>query len=67
MNLTSSRFIPGPGAYDPKNSINSSGKYILSNMQSTLSPSFSLPSIKGRNSALDNTTAIKNPGPGAYD
>lgn len=39
--LNSTRHNPGPGAYEPKTSINQTGKYVLSNMHSTLSPSFS--------------------------
>ncbi len=44
--MTTQRIVPGPGAYDPLNSINKTGSYILSNMKSTMSPSFSLPNLK---------------------
>ncbi|CDW77125.1 UNKNOWN [Stylonychia lemnae] len=66
--LTSQKFVPGPGTYEPKNSINQTGQFVLSNMKSTLTPSFSLPSLKqlpGRR--LDYVEMMKYvPGPGQY-
>ena len=37
---------PGPGTYEPKTSINTTGQYMVSNMHSALAPSFSMPSMK---------------------
>jgi hypothetical protein len=45
VQLTSNRFIPGPGTYDPKTSINKTGVYTLSTMNNTMTPSFSVPTM----------------------
>eukprot|EP00347_Sterkiella_histriomuscorum_P002371 403368412 len=68
--LTSQRFVPGPGTYEPRNSINKNGQYVLSNMKSTLTPSFSLPSLAGKlepGRKMDQVELMKYvPGPGSY-
>lgn len=61
--MTTVRHNPGPGAYEPKNSINLTGHYVVSNMGNTLTPSMSLPSLdKGRQYFKINEV----PGPGSY-
>lgn len=62
--------MPGPGTYEPKNSINETGKYVMSNMHSTLSPSFSVPTFRhggsGRSAQTDEVIKRNVPGPGSY-
>lgn len=63
---TSTRFNPGPGAYEPRDTINKSGQYAMSHMSNTLSPSFTNPSFgKGRNGEANSSKSFL-PGPGAY-
>ncbi len=62
--MTSVRFNPGPGAYEPKASINQAGTYILSSMRNTLTPSISLPSLDRGRGIYDVKPGI--PGPGQY-
>jgi len=68
VTLTTQRLVPGPGAYEPRTSINRDGKFILSKMKSTLSPSFSLPKlgIKGKGGTVSSPSNRNLPGPGAY-
>lgn len=49
--LTSTRFNPGPGAYEPKNTLDAKGKYFVGSCKNSLAPSFSLPSLKRFNMA----------------
>jgi len=65
VTLTTQRIVPGPGAYEPKNTINKTGFYILSNMKSTMSPSFSVPKL-GNNGREQTEVILKRhvPGPG---
>lgn len=44
--LTSARFNPGPGAYEPKTSITPTGEYFISTMKNSKAPHFSLPKVK---------------------
>jgi hypothetical protein len=44
--LTSTRFNPGPGAYQPKVTLDGKGKYFIGSCKNSLAPSFSLPSLK---------------------
>jgi len=57
------RHNPGPGAYEPKNSLNQTGQYVISNLSNAIAPSMSMPSLdKGRQYYNIN----KVPGPGSY-
>lgn len=60
--LTSVRFNPGPGAYEPKNTITPTGEYYVSNMKNSGAPHFSLPKV----SPGHNTKKDGSPGPGSY-
>ena len=61
--LTSTRHNPGPGAYEPKNTLNSTGNYFVASIKNSMAPTFSLPSLKRFNPDKKDT----KPGPGAYD
>ena len=43
--LTSARFNPGPGAYEPKTTITPTGEYFVSSMKNSKAPHFSLPKV----------------------
>ena len=43
LSLTSQKFNPGPGTYEPKTSINKNGSYIVSTFKNSLTPTMSLP------------------------
>jgi hypothetical protein len=60
--LTTQRYNPGPGAYEPKNSITPSGSYFVSTIKNSGAPSFSLPSLP----RFDAKKKAAIPGPGAY-
>lgn len=61
--LTTTRHNPGPGAYDPKVTINPHGTYYVATIPNSKAPTFSLPSLpRFKQSRLDT-----KPGPGAYN
>ena len=43
--LTSARFNPGPGAYEPKTTLTPTGQYFVSSMKNSKAPHFSLPKV----------------------
>ena len=57
------RHNPGPGAYEPKLSTNSDGKYFIASMKNSGAPTFSLPSL----SRFSNDKKDNVPGPGNYN
>jgi hypothetical protein len=61
--LTSTRHNPGPGAYEPKNTLSATGNYFVANIKNSLAPSFSLPSLKRFKPEKNHG----EPGPGAYE
>lgn len=61
--LTSVRFNPGPGAYEPKNSINPTGDYFIASLKNSKAAHFSLPSLP----RFRDTKRESSPGPGAYN
>ena len=60
--LTSTRNNPGPGAYDPKTSIDPCGKYFIASIKNSGAPAFSLPTL----SRFSYGKADRIPGPGTY-
>lgn len=60
--LTTTRNNPGPGAYEPKTTINNDGRYFVATMKNSGAPTFSLPSLP----RFQNEKADTKPGPGAY-
>jgi hypothetical protein len=60
--LTSTRYNPGPGAYDPKTSLTPTGEYFVGSLKNSGAQHFSLPSLQRfREEKRENS-----PGPGAY-
>lgn len=63
--MSTIRINPGPGAYEPKPTLNKTGTYFLSKFQnsmaSTMSPARSLRFLE-----LKNSPQKLNPGPGRY-
>jgi len=43
--LTTTRANPGPGAYDPKVTLNPNGSYYVAGIPNSKAPTFSLPSL----------------------
>ncbi len=62
--LTSTRYNPGPGAYDPKTTMDPKGNYFLSTMKNNGSITFK-PISASEGSGLFRGNS--NPGPGAYN
>jgi hypothetical protein len=62
--LTSTRFNPGPGAYDSKNTIDSNGNYFIPTMKNPGTCTFKNPSNSKAGSMFGGNA---NPGPGAYN
>jgi len=60
--LTSARYNPGPGAYDPKNSTSPTGEYFVASLHNSKAPTFSLPSLPRFKDEKKDT----RPGPGTY-
>jgi len=42
--LTSAKYVPGPGAYEPKPSLNEKGNYFVSKYRNSLATSIDPPS-----------------------
>jgi hypothetical protein len=61
--LTTARFNPGPGAYEPKTSISANGNYLIAGFKNSKAPTFSLPAM----SAKAYGRKDNSPGPGAYN
>lgn len=60
--LTTTRFNPGPGAYDPKTNTNPNGNYFIGTIHNSKASTFSLPSLpRFRDEKRD-----QRPGPGSY-
>ena len=68
IDLQTVKGIPGPGAYEPKTSLNKNGLYVVSNLKSAVAPSFTQPKLgphDGRE--IDHIKFFKYvPGPGSY-
>jgi hypothetical protein len=60
--LTSTRFNPGPGAYDPKTNFNPNGTYFVANIHNSKAPTFSLPSLP----RFKDEKRDGKPGPASY-
>jgi hypothetical protein len=58
------KYIPGPGAYQPKLFLDPNGKYFVSNLRSTLGTSFGGPSANSPR--FEKNRGNKTPGPGSY-
>lgn len=63
MLLTTARYNPGPGAYDPKVGTNPTGEYFIASLHNSKAPTFSLPSLPR---FRDDKKDVTRPGPGAY-
>lgn len=61
--LTTTRYNPGPGAYQPKTNFDPQGKYFIAGLSNSKAPTFSLPSLP----RFSNGNKDTRPGPGAYD
>ena len=62
MLLTTARFTPGPGAYEPKTNLSKTGEYFVAKFKNSNAPSFNLPSLPRFKESKKETV----PGPGAY-
>jgi hypothetical protein len=62
--LTSTRYNPGPGAYNPKTTMDPNGNYFLSTMRNNGTITFKSPSSNGPQGMFRGNS---NPGPGAYN
>jgi len=60
--LTSTRFNPGPGSYDPKTNFNPNGTYFVASIHNSKAPTFSLPSLP----RFKDDKSGSRPGPGSY-
>ena len=60
--MTTARFNPGPGAYEPKTSIAPTGEYFVSTIKNSCAPHFSLPKVAKPNEIKKTSS----PGPGSY-
>lgn len=60
--LTTTRYNPGPGAYDPKVGTNPTGDYFIASIHNSKAPTFSLPSLP----RFKNEKKDTKPGPGTY-